>query len=106
MHKSPFLYILQGNKSGVFSRKILTPDLELITLFCSILRFSKRSIDPALRNEIKGYAQSGTHHAMELNFFLEEMRYKVYEHQQNLTNRNKIVTVVSLKNAFLNIKDD
>ena len=43
---------------------------------------------------------------MELNFFLEEMRYKVYEHQQNLTNRNKIVTVVSLKNAFLNIKDD
>ena len=66
----------------------------------------KRSIDPAQWNEIKGRAKTGVPYTKELNFFLEQVRHKVYEHQQDLINRNKVVSAVSLKNAFLNFEDD
>lgn len=66
----------------------------------------KRSINPAHWNEVKGNAKSGTPYAKELNFFLEQVRHKVYEHQQDLISRNKIITATSLKNAFLNIGDE
>lgn len=66
----------------------------------------KRSVNPDHWNEVKGSAKSGTPYAKELNFFLEQIRHKVYEHQQDLINRNKLVTAISLKNAYLNIGDD
>lgn len=66
----------------------------------------KRSVNPGYWNEVKGNAKSGTPYAKELNFFLEQIRHKVYEHQQDLINRNKVVTATSLKNAFLNIGED
>ncbi len=66
----------------------------------------KRSVNPEYWNEVKGNAKSGTPYAKELNFFLEQIRHKVYEHQQDLINRNKVVTSTSLKNAFLNIGED
>jgi hypothetical protein len=47
----------------------------------------KRSVNPEHWNEIKGCAKSGTPYAKELNYFLEQVRHKVYEHQQNLINR-------------------
>ena len=67
---------------------------------------TKRSVDPAHWNEIKGCAKSGVHFAKELNYFLEQLRHKVYEHQQDLINRNKVVSASSIKNAFLNIGND
>jgi site-specific recombinase XerD len=66
----------------------------------------KRTVNPGFWNEVKGCAKSGTQYAKELNYFLEQMRHKVYEHQQDLINRNKIVTASALKNAFLNKGDD
>jgi len=66
----------------------------------------KRSVNLEYWSDIKGNAKSGTPYAKELNFFLEQVRHKVYEHQQDLINRNKIITATSLKNAFLNIGDD
>lgn len=62
----------------------------------------KRSVNPAHWNETKGCAKSGTPYAKELNFFLEQIRHKVYEHQQDLINREKIVTASALREAFLN----
>ena len=56
----------------------------------------KRSVIPAHWNEIKGCAKSGTPFAKELNFFLEQIRHKVYEHQQDLINRDKIVTASAI----------
>jgi site-specific recombinase XerD len=66
----------------------------------------KRSIDPAYWNEVKGYAKTGSPYAKELNYFLEQVRHIVYEHQQELINRNKVISAESLKNAFLNVGDD
>jgi len=66
----------------------------------------KRSVKQEYWNEVKGSAKSGTPYAKELNFFLEQIRHNMYEHQQDLNNRNKVVTATSLKNAYLNIGDD
>jgi hypothetical protein len=67
---------------------------------------TKRSIDPDQWNDIKGCAKTGVPYAKELNYYLEQLRHKVYENQQDLINRNKVVNASSLKNAFLNIGDD
>ncbi len=62
----------------------------------------KRSVNPDNWNEVKGSAKSGTPYAKELNFHLEQIRHKVYEHQQDLVNREKTVTASAIKEAYLN----
>lgn len=66
----------------------------------------KRSIDPARWNEFKGCAKSGTPFAKELNYFLEQIRHKVYEYQQDLIDKNKDVTAEAIKNAFLHSDEE
>jgi len=66
----------------------------------------KRSVNPDHWNDIKGCSKSGIPYAKELNYFLEQLRHKVYEHQQDLIARNKVVSSTSLKNAFLKVEDD
>jgi hypothetical protein len=61
----------------------------------------KRSVDTAHWNEVRGCAKTGSPYAKELNYALEQIRHQVYEHQQDLINKNKVVSAVSLKNAFL-----
>ncbi len=56
----------------------------------------KRSVNPACWNDIKGCAKSGTPYAKELNFFLEQIRHKVYEHQQDRSS-NHPMRKVTLK---------
>jgi site-specific recombinase XerD len=90
--------LLQNQEAPVYMRITIDGERAEISL--------KRSIDPALWNEARGCAKPTTQYAKDLNFFLEQMRHKVYEHQQELISRNKLVTASSLKNAFLNRGDD
>jgi len=66
----------------------------------------KRSINPVHWDELRGNAKTVAPYARELNHYLNQIRHQIYQHQQDLKDRNRAVTAVSLKNAFLNIEDD
>jgi len=66
----------------------------------------KRSINPDHWNEMKGEAESTTPYAGVLNQYLNQIRHQVYQHQLDLRDKRKVVTALSLKNAFLNIDNE
>ncbi len=66
----------------------------------------KRTIDPAYWDGVKGNAKTGFSFAKELNNRFDQIRYEVYQIQQELIDRNKPVTAQALKNAYLNINDE
>jgi site-specific recombinase XerD len=65
-----------------------------------------RSIHPDQWNKVKGCAKQSTASGKELNHYLDQIRYQIYLHQQELKNKNKPVTPVSLRNAYLKIGNE
>jgi len=90
--------LLKNQEAPVYMR--ITVDGERVEIS------TKRSVNPDHWNDTRGSVKSGTPFAKELNYFLEQIRHKVYEHQQDLINRNKIVSAISLKDAFLHEGDN
>ena len=66
----------------------------------------KRSIDPARWNPSKGLARSFTQVEKDLNQYLKHINRQVYIKQQELEEKNKVVSARSLMNAYLNKDDD
>jgi site-specific recombinase XerD len=62
----------------------------------------KRSIPPERWDEFRRCAKTGSPYAKELNYYLEQIRHKVYDHQHELIDKNKTVSATALKKAFLN----
>jgi len=61
----------------------------------------QRSIAPEGWNTFKGCAKPSTSFGKELNQHLDQIRHQIYKHQQDLKDKNKPVTALSLKNAYL-----
>jgi site-specific recombinase XerD len=59
-----------------------------------------RSINPYFWNEAKGCVKGSSTTYKKLNFYLESLRHQVFDHQQELENKNKTVTAISLRDAF------
>ncbi len=66
----------------------------------------KRSIDPDRWNSSKGLALSFTQDEKDLNHYLKHINRQVYIKQQQLEEKNKVVSARSLMNAYLNKDDD
>lgn len=90
--------LLRNHEAPIYMRITVDGDRAEISI--------KRSINPNNWNEVKGQAKTTYPYAKELNYFLEQIKHKVYEYQQDLINKNKVVSAVSLKNAYLNVGND
>ena len=66
----------------------------------------KRSVDLTQWNIVKGCAKPGSLYSKELNHYLEQIRHLIYQYQQDLIDRDKIITAEALKNAFLHTDKD
>ena len=66
----------------------------------------KRSINPAHWNTQNGTANSDDDYSDELNQYLNQIRYQIYQHHRNLLDKDLPVTALSLKNAYLDINED
>lgn len=66
----------------------------------------KRSIDPAKWNPSKGQAKSFTQDEKDLNQYLKHINRQVFLKQQQLEERNKVISARCLMNAYLNKDDD
>jgi len=64
-----------------------------------------RSINPEYWNDQKEAANSQAEHASDLNQYLNQIRYQIYQHQKDLIDKNVSITAQALKNAYLNIND-
>lgn len=65
----------------------------------------KRSIIPAFWDDQKETANSNEPFVDELNQYMNQIRYQIYQHHRELIDRNKPVTARSLKNAYLNLDE-
>ena len=65
-----------------------------------------RSIKPEQWNTEKGSAYPVSDNAKNLNRFLEQQRHLVYGKQEELINKEKIVSAKSLKNAYIGKNND
>ena len=91
--------LLRNNEAPVYIRITFNGERSEIPV--------QRSIAPEQWNSIKGCAKPVTECGRELNRHLDQIRSQIYFHQQDLTDRNKPVTALSLKKAYLNHgKDD
>jgi site-specific recombinase XerD len=66
----------------------------------------KKSIKPDNWNEQKEMAENKDVSGDDINQTLNQIRYQIYQHQRDLIDRNKPVTALSLKNAYLNINEE
>jgi site-specific recombinase XerD len=67
---------------------------------------AKRTIEPTKWNNAKGRAKGSNEQIKALNKYLDTIQAKVYDKQQELMQKNKSITAVSLKNAYLDITYD
>ena len=67
---------------------------------------AKRTIEPIKWNNAKGRAKGSNEQIKALNKYLDTIQAKVYDKQQELMQKNKSITAVSLKNAYLDITND
>ena len=67
---------------------------------------TKRTIEPIKWNNAKGRAKGSNEQIKALNKYLDTIQAKVYDKQQDLMQKNKSITAVSLKNAYLDITYD
>jgi site-specific recombinase XerD len=89
--------LLKNHQAPIFLR--ITVDGERAEL--SI----KRSINPKDWDENKESANPDSFFGDELNQYLNQIRYLIYQHQKDLIDKNKSVTSQNLKNAYLNIDE-
>ncbi len=66
----------------------------------------QRSILPEHWNYRRGCAKPGSAFEAELNDYLEQLRHQIFVHQHELRDKNKPVTAVTLKDAYLNTGTD
>ena len=67
---------------------------------------TKRTIEPTKWNNAKGRAKGSNEQIKALNKYLDTIQAKVYDKQQELMQKNKSITAVTLKNAYLDITYD
>ena len=67
---------------------------------------TKRTIEPTKWNNAKGRAKGSNEQIKSLNKYLDTIQAKVYDKQQELMQKNKSITAVTLKNAYLDITYD
>lgn len=65
-----------------------------------------RSVPPGNWNNVKGRVKPGAVNYKELNHYLEHLRQKVYQAQQDLEDEHRPVTASNLKNKIIGAEQD
>ena len=72
----------------------------------TIRNINTAEYSPEHWNYRRGCAKPGSAFEAELNDYLEQLRHQIFVHQHELRDKNKPVTAVTLKDAYLNTGTD
>ena len=90
--------LLKNNEAPVFMRITFNGERTEIAI--------QRSINPEQWNSVKGCSKQAAEAGKELNYYLDQIRHQIYQQQQDLKEKNKPVTALSLKNAYLKVGNE
>lgn len=90
--------LLKNHEARIYMRITLNGDRSEISI--------QRSILPEQWNFRRGCAKPGSAFERDLNNYLEQLRHQIFLHQHELRDKNKPVTALTLKDAYLRTGTD